>query len=306
MVLSTSCMGGRLSPFRECVESAGELTSFTMIEEHARRLDQALLARREIPPLTISYGDFDLETAYRIQEQGVALRLERGEKIVGYKMGLTSAAKRAQMNLGSPIYGVLTGAMRADGTLRAADGIHPKIEPEIAFITARELRGNISRDEALKACSGVAPAMDVLDSRFVGFKLFSLPDVVADNCSSWRFVLGEPTKPRDVALRRGGAEKAARRGRAARAHERGRRPQAGGRLQRHLRPSSGVARAARRHAECARPRAARGQHRAGRSGHGRRAAAARDARRPRGGTPGRPLLGCDIDLRRAPWEHGRA
>ena len=190
-------MSGRLSPFRECVESAGELTSFTMIEEYARRLDQALLARREIPPLTASHGDFDLETAYRIQEQGVALRLERGEKIVGYKMGLTSAAKRAQMNLGSPIYGVLTGAMRVSGTLRAAEGIHPKIEPEIAFITARELRGNISRDEALKACSGVAPAMDVLDSRFVGFK-FSLPDVVADNCSSWRFVLGEPKKPRDV------------------------------------------------------------------------------------------------------------
>src|SRR5229473_7663410 len=191
-------MSGRLSPFRECVESAGELTSLTMIEEQARRLDQALLARREIPPLTTSHGDFDFETAYRIQEQGVALRLERGEKIVGYKMGLTSAAKRAQMNLGSPIYGVLTGAMRVSGTLRAADGIHPKIEPEIAFITARELRGNISRDEALKACSGVAPAMDVLDSRFVGFKLFSLPDVVADNCSSWKFVLGPLLKPRET------------------------------------------------------------------------------------------------------------
>src|SRR5260370_37245685 len=191
-------MSGRLSPFRECVESAGELTSFTMIEEYARRLDRPLLDREETPPLTASHGDFDLETAYRIQEQGVALRLERGEKIVGYKMGLTSAAKRAQMNLGAPIYGGLTGAMRVSGPLRAADGIHPKIEPEIAFITARELRGNILRDEALKACSGVAPAMDVLDSRFVGFKLFSLPDVVADNCSSWRFVLGEPKKPRDV------------------------------------------------------------------------------------------------------------
>jgi Ca-activated chloride channel family protein len=33
---------------------------------------------------------------------------------------------------------------RVSGTLRPGDGIHPKIEPEIAFITARELRGNVS------------------------------------------------------------------------------------------------------------------------------------------------------------------
>src|SRR5258708_9663932 len=190
-------MSGRLSPFREWVESAGELTSFTMIEEHARRLEQALLARREIPQLTTSHGDFDLETAYRIQEQGVALRLQRGEKIVGYKMGLTSAAKRAQMSLEAPIYGVLTDAMQVRGEVRVSDGVHPKIEPEIAFLTGRALSGRISRDEALEALRSVTPALEVLDSRFKGFKYFSLPDVVADNCSSWRFALGHWTAPRD-------------------------------------------------------------------------------------------------------------
>src|SRR5207237_1341689 len=83
--------------------------------------------------------------ARRVQERGIQLRLARGEKIVGYKMGLTSEAKRLQMNLGAPIYGVLTDTMRADETLRVAEGVHPKIEPEIAFVTARELRGKISR-----------------------------------------------------------------------------------------------------------------------------------------------------------------
>ena len=39
--------------------------------------------------------------------------------------------------------------------------------------------------------------MEVLDSRFAGFKYFSLPDVVADNCSSWRFMIGDWTRPRD-------------------------------------------------------------------------------------------------------------
>ena len=164
----------------------------------AKELDEALLGRREIAPLGKTHGEFDLPTAYRIQERGLAMRLARGEKIVGYKMGLTSAAKREQMNLDLPIYGVLTDAMRVQGTLRVADGVHPKIEPEIAFVTKRELSGRISRKEAFAALQGVAPALEVLDSRFTGFKYFSLPDVVADNCSSWRFVLGRLFPPRDT------------------------------------------------------------------------------------------------------------
>jgi 2-oxo-3-hexenedioate decarboxylase len=35
----------------------------------------------------------------------------------------------------------------------------------------------------------VYAAMEILDSRFVGFKYFSLPDVVADNSSSAYFVM---------------------------------------------------------------------------------------------------------------------
>ena len=167
-------------------------------EALARELDEALRAPREVPSLTKTHGDFDLRTAYRVQERGIALRLGRGEKIVGYKMGLTSAAKRAQMSLDSAIYGVLTDAMRVLGELRVADGVHPKIEPEIAFITGRELGGKITREQAAAAVRAVMPALEVLDSRFAGFKYFSLPDVVADNCSSWRFVLGEPIDPRET------------------------------------------------------------------------------------------------------------
>ena len=139
-----------------------------------------------MPPLTQTHGPLALEDAYRVQERGVALRLARGERVVGYKMGLTSAAKRAQMSLGEPIYGVLTDAMQlgtgpegsanavgaADAAgaavptsmLRVADGIHPKIEPEIYFVTARELRGAVTPADALAACSAVGPAMEILDS----------------------------------------------------------------------------------------------------------------------------------------------
>ena len=164
----------------------------------ARELDEALKGRREIQPLTKTHGEFDLAAAYDVQARGIELRKRRGEKIVGYKMGLTSEAKRRQMSLGAPIYGVLTDAMRVSELVRVADGVHPKIEPEIAFVTARELHGKVTRDEAFAALQSVAPALEILDSRFAGFKYFSLTDVVADNCSSWRFAIGPLLPPRAV------------------------------------------------------------------------------------------------------------
>src|SRR5260370_42100440 len=167
----------------------------TDVETLARELEAALLARREVAPLTKTHGLFELPLAYQVQARGIALRLQRGEKIVGYKMGLTSAAKRAQMSLEAPIYGVLTDAMQVRGEVRVSDGVHPKIEPEIAVLTGRALSGRISRDEAPEALRSVTPALEVLDSRFKGFKYFSLPDVVADNCSSWRFPRGPCAAP---------------------------------------------------------------------------------------------------------------
>jgi 2-oxo-3-hexenedioate decarboxylase len=161
------------------------------IEVLARELDEAVLGRREIEPLTKRHGPFDLKTAYAIQRAGLGLRAQRGERVVGYKLGFSSEAKRHQMDLATPIYGYLTDAMSVQERLVLAEGIHPRVEPEIAFVTASELRGDVTFEEALRACAAVAPALEILDSRFVGFKYFSVPDVIADDCSSWRFALGK-------------------------------------------------------------------------------------------------------------------
>jgi 2-oxo-3-hexenedioate decarboxylase len=157
----------------------------------ARRLDEARLSGREVERLTLEFPDLTLEQAYRIMDAGMALRRERGERDVGLKMGLTSEAKRQQMGLGAPIYGVLTEAMRVRGTFSMAGTLHPKIEPELAFHFADGLRGCPGRAEVLAACTGVCAALEILDSRYRDFKYFSLPDVVADNASSSHFVLAD-------------------------------------------------------------------------------------------------------------------
>jgi 2-oxo-3-hexenedioate decarboxylase len=168
------------------------------VEALARELDEAVLGRREIEPLTKTRGEFDLKTAYAIQRAGFELRARRGERAVGYKLGFSSEAKRQQMDLATPIYGYLTDAMSVQERIALAEGIHPRVEPEIAFVTASELRGDVTFEDAFRACAAVAPALEILDSRFVGFEYFSVPDVIADDCSAWRFALGKQQAPCEV------------------------------------------------------------------------------------------------------------
>ncbi len=172
------------------------------IQQLAQQLHASRLARTAQQKLTAAHPDLSLPDAYAIMRAGVALRRAAGETPVGYKMGLTSQAKREQMDIDSPCYGTLTDAMlvHSGETFSVAAGIHPRIEPEIAFRTSRPLRGKVTREEVLDACDGVCAALEIIDSRYEGFKYFSLNDVVADNSSSAFFVLAagwEPVQGRD-------------------------------------------------------------------------------------------------------------
>lgn len=163
------------------------------IERFAAYLDDATRRGYEVERLTLQVPALSLEEAYQIQRQGTLLRHGRGEVTIGYKMGLTSEAKRQQMNLSSAVYGPLTDKMQIDdGGIFSLEGtIHPKIEPEVAFITSKELKGKVSIEEACSAVQFACPALEILDSRYKDFKYFSLPDVIADNCSSSFFILGK-------------------------------------------------------------------------------------------------------------------
>lgn len=147
--------------------------------------------------LTEANPELTLKEAYRIMRLGVGMRRDEGEVQVGYKMGLTSQAKREQMSIDSPCYGTLTDRMQvASGdTFEVASGIHPKVEPELAFRTSKVLKGRPGREEVLEACDGVCAALEILDSRYEGFKYFNLIDVVADNSSSSHFVLAAGWEP---------------------------------------------------------------------------------------------------------------
>lgn len=155
-------------------------------------LHRARLEAKPVEQLSKTHK-FSRQEAYQIQEFGIHERIKSGEKWLGLKMGLTSEAKRRQMNLDAPLYGELTDKMQIsnEGVFHLKGSIHPKIEPEIGFIIGRELEGKVSREEVLAACSGVFAALEILDSRYQEFKYFSMEDVIADNSSSSHYVCGE-------------------------------------------------------------------------------------------------------------------
>jgi 2-oxo-3-hexenedioate decarboxylase len=171
------------------------------IDQLAAVVDDAARAGRPIAMLTTEHTDLDLDVAYTVQRASVARRVERGEVVVGLKMGLTSRAKMVQMGVHNPIYGHLTDAMLvADGGAISCSGrCHPRVEPEVAFRMASELRGPTSPEAALAAVSTVHPAIEVIDSRFTDFK-FTLIDVIADNTSASAFVLGPGTPVHNVEI----------------------------------------------------------------------------------------------------------
>jgi 2-oxo-3-hexenedioate decarboxylase len=166
------------------------------IEHIAAKLDDAAHHAHEVEQFD-PQGQLSLDDAYAIQRASIQRRIARGERRVGVKMGFTSRAKMIQMGLSDVIWGRLTSAMQTEENtaIDLARYVHPRVEPEIAFVLKRELRGDETGPAALAAVEAIAPALEIIDSRYKDFR-FSLPEVIADNASSSSFVIGAWSSPR--------------------------------------------------------------------------------------------------------------
>lgn len=167
------------------------------IERLAEHLERCELEARDTTKITDDYPDMDWEDAYAIQEAIKRRKLARGARVVGFKAGLTSHAKMRQMGVSTPCFGFLVDdyAVPEGGEIDTSALIHPKVEPEIAFVTKAPLKGpGCHIGTVLAATDFVIPAIEVIDSRYRDFK-FDLKSVIADNCSSSRFVVGGRIAP---------------------------------------------------------------------------------------------------------------
>lgn len=141
------------------------------------------------PVRTIIKG---VDEAYAVQRETVRVWLERGRKVAGLKIGLTSKAIQTQLGVDEPDFGTLFSDMiLTDG---AQVGRHqvmqPRIEAEIAFVMKSDLRGeHISPEQVLAATDYVVPSIEICGSRIARWDI-RIEDTVADNASAGLVVLG--------------------------------------------------------------------------------------------------------------------
>lgn len=170
------------------------------VQDAARELHDARRVRREATTLTSRWDTLDTATAYDVQAAGIQLRLDDGETLIGGKLGFTSRAMQRAMDVHEPNYGWLTDAMLVhDGVVRLDELIHPKVEPEIAFLLAEDLTPPVTAGQVLAATTAVMPCLEVVDSRYEDFDFLPV-DNIADDSSAGKVVLGDPIAPDGIDL----------------------------------------------------------------------------------------------------------
>ncbi|MBI5103905.1 MAG: fumarylacetoacetate hydrolase family protein [Solirubrobacterales bacterium] len=178
-------------------------TRDALLVDLAAELRTAAATRQPVEPLTERFPGLGVDEAYAVQELNASARQAAGDPVVGRKIGLTSKAMQEMLGVAEPDYGRIYASelLPSGASVRRADLIAARVEPEIAFIMAHGLRGpDVTSAEVLAATEAVAPALEVIDSRVADWRI-KLVDTVADNASCARVVLGrQRTDPAEVDL----------------------------------------------------------------------------------------------------------
>ena len=171
----------------------------TDVEGKARALYDARRDRQAIAPFTDDDPSLGMADGYAVQSELVKLILADGDRILGYKAGLTSKPMQTMLAVDQPDYGpVLASTVYRDGDdVSLGRFIQPKIEAEIVLIMGEQLRGpGVTVDDAQRAVRGAAAAMEIVDSRFADWRI-KLADTVADMASNGAVAISENEVPLD-------------------------------------------------------------------------------------------------------------
>ena len=162
------------------------------VREAADRLWEGYRRGEYFPPELAGRLSFD--EALRIQLDILERRIAGGERLAGWKIGLTSAAVRAHFGTGRQPFGNLleSGVITSPGEVALDDlAVGCGVEPELCVTMGSDLRGpGVTAGEAKAAVESIAPGMEINQKRSGGMTDFELS--VADNLTQWAIVQGPP------------------------------------------------------------------------------------------------------------------
>ena len=186
--------------------------------ELARELDRAEQTRVQLEHFSKRFPSIEIADSYAIQQAWTRLKLARGRRLRGHKIGLTSRVMQVQSRIDEPDFGALFDDMFFDSGAAVPVGrfILPRVEVELGFVLSQPLM--LAPDEppptverVLAATEYVVPALEIIDARIEQFdRVSKVPrrvfDTIADNAASAGVVTGgRRIRPNSVDLRWCGA-----------------------------------------------------------------------------------------------------
>lgn len=170
-------------------------------KEMACKLASELLKAEEtahpVKAFSRRFDNYTVEDAYGIQAEVTKLKMDKGRKIIGKKIGFTSEKLRQQYGVNEPDYGMLMDdcILMEHESLCIDQLIWPRVEAEIAFVLNRDLdKPNITVSDVICATEGIMPAIEIVDSRFENWQV-NVADTIADNAANARILLGGTMRP---------------------------------------------------------------------------------------------------------------
>jgi 2-keto-4-pentenoate hydratase len=149
-----------------------------------------------------------LDDAYLLQRAVVQLRVARGERCLGYKVGCLSSSVQEQLGLRQPVYGhlwqteaVISGSRLIYEPLGSGKGcrfVNLAIEGEIALRLGQDVSADTTIDRSIHDCIECwFPVIELHNAVFRGLRPTS-QELVAGNAMHAGFVA--PPFPRDSSL----------------------------------------------------------------------------------------------------------
>ncbi|MEW6296117.1 MAG: hypothetical protein AB1671_00035 [Thermodesulfobacteriota bacterium] len=162
-------------------------------------VDALYVARKNgAQPSGLEHMQLGLEEALEVQLRVLDRFIAAGERLGGWKVGLTSGAARDRMGKDFRPFGyVLQSRIFPSGaTVPATHIMNCAIEPELCLIIGSPLRGDtVNVAEAKAAVRAVAPAFEINQRRVPPDGGHAL--LVADGLAQWGIVVGPEAPARD-------------------------------------------------------------------------------------------------------------
>jgi 2-oxo-3-hexenedioate decarboxylase len=145
---------------------------------------------------------YTLAVAYQDALALRSLRLARGEKARGFKLGFTNRSIWPIYDVYAPIWGTVY-----DSTLHLCEGedrlsiskmCQPRIEPEIVFGMRHTPASGATLEDLFDAIEWLAPGFELVQTHLPNWK-FKAPDAVADGGLHGRLVVGQRLAVRSFA-----------------------------------------------------------------------------------------------------------